>query len=171
MKGKATRSSPPAIEPPFWQTTPLEEMSPEQWESLCDGCARCCLHKLHDEESDRIYFTRVACRHLDLERCRCRCYEERLREVPDCLLLTPQNAATMLGLPPTCAYRLLAEGKELFWWHPLRSGDRQTVHRAGFSVRQKVISEDYVHPEEWWELLLDVDIVGRIVPFPRDDLP
>ncbi len=126
---------------PFWKTKPLAEMSPAEWESLCDGCGRCCLHKLEDEDTGEIAQTNVACRLLDTQACRCTRYDERKRLVPDCQILTPDNVGALRWMPRSCAYRLLAEGKELAWWHPLVSGDPDTVLRAGISVRGRVVSE------------------------------
>lgn len=133
---------------PFWKTKPLAEMSRAEWESLCDGCGRCCLHKLEDIDSGRLFYTSVVCRLFDDERCRCTRYAERNRLVPDCLVLTPDNLDGIDFLPETCAYRLLNEGRDLPDWHPLVSGDPESVHRAGVSVRGKVISETYVHPDD-----------------------
>ncbi len=126
---------------PFWKTTSLQDMSPAEWESLCDGCGRCCLHKLEDEETGDIAHTNVACHLLDLKTCRCTRYSERKRLVPDCLVLDTGNVSKLPWMPKTCAYRLLAEGKELAWWHPLVSGDPRTVVKAGISVKGLVISE------------------------------
>ncbi|HYZ61050.1 MAG TPA: YcgN family cysteine cluster protein [Acetobacteraceae bacterium] len=126
---------------PFWKTTPLDQMTREQWESLCDGCGRCCLHKLRDEESGELSFTNVACRLLDLKTCRCRNYEHRRQQVPDCVSLTPQSLAEIDWLPPSCAYRRVAEGRDLAWWHPLVSGDPATVHEAGVSVSGRAVDE------------------------------
>nr|MBL0712113.1 YcgN family cysteine cluster protein [Desulfobacterales bacterium] len=120
---------------PFWETTVLADMTGDQWESLCDGCARCCLHKLQDRESGRVYFTMVACRLLDRHTCRCRDYRRRTEIVPECLRLSADNLHTNGWLPATCAYRKLAAGELLSWWHPLVSGDRETVHRAGVSIQ------------------------------------
>src|ERR1700710_2060199 len=106
---------------PFWKTTPLEQMTLAEWESLCDGCGRCCLHKLRDEDTDELSFTNVACRLLDLNTCQCRNYERRRDQVPDCVSLTPRALREIDWLPPSCAYRLIAEGRDLFWWHPLVS--------------------------------------------------
>ncbi len=128
-------------DPPFWTTTPLDRMTTEQWESLCDGCGRCCLHKLRDEETDEIAFTDVSCRLLDTASCRCRRYETRRDWVPDCVSLTPQTLPDIDWLPPTCAYRRVAEGRGLAWWHPLVSGDTETVHAAGISVRGRARDE------------------------------
>jgi uncharacterized protein len=133
---------------PFWRTKRLEEMSREEWESLCDGCGRCCLHKLRDEETNALAFTNVACRLLDLHTCRCRDYTHRQRRVPDCVGLTAEAVREIDWLPPSCAYRRLAEGKDLAWWHPLVSGDPSTVHRAGISVRGRAVDERGAGPLE-----------------------
>ena len=134
---------------PFWVSKTLEEMSDREWESLCDGCGRCCLVKLEDEDSGEIHYTDVGCTLLDGESCRCRDYPNRQAVVPDCVRLTPQGARTLRWLPSTCAYRLVAEGKSLAWWHPLVSGDPDTVHLAGISVRGEVAgSEEDFTPEE-----------------------
>ena len=126
---------------PFWKLKPLAAMTEAEWESLCDGCGKCCLNKLMDEETGEIQPTRLACRLLDIGACRCMRYEERQRLVPDCVVLTPENIATLSWMPSTCAYRRLAKGKDLLWWHPLVSGDPETVHQAGVSVRGRVVSE------------------------------
>jgi hypothetical protein len=126
---------------PFWKAKRLEDMTDEEWESLCDGCGRCCLHKLRDEDTDALAFTNVACRLLDLDTCRCRDYANRQKRVPDCVQLTPATVREVDWLPPSCVYRRLAEGKDLAWWHPLVSGDPDTVQQAGISVRGRVIDE------------------------------
>ena len=126
---------------PFWKRKKLHEMSRQEWESLCDGCGRCCLNKLEHETTGQILYTDVACRLLDTETCRCASYDQRKRYVPDCQILRPGNLHKFDWLPSTCAYRLLNEGRELAWWHPLVSGDAETVHRAGISVRGRVVSE------------------------------
>jgi uncharacterized cysteine cluster protein YcgN (CxxCxxCC family) len=126
---------------PFWRRKSLAEMSPAEWESLCDGCGKCCLHKLEDEETGEIAHTNVACRLLDIGNCRCTRYAERKRFVPDCVQLDPSNVGALKWMPSTCAYRLLAEGKDLPAWHPLVSGDPDTVHRAGVSVRGRCVPE------------------------------
>ena len=133
---------------PFWKTKRLEEMSPAEWESLCDGCGRCCLHKLRDTETDALAFTTVACHLLDLETCRCGDYANRQRRVKDCVSLTPAEVRAVDWLPPSCGYRRLAEGRDLAWWHPLVSGDPETVHQAGVSVRGRAISERRAGPLE-----------------------
>jgi uncharacterized cysteine cluster protein YcgN (CxxCxxCC family) len=126
---------------PFWKTTKLGQMSQAQWESLCDGCGKCCLNKLIDDDTDELFFTNVACRQLDLRNCRCKDYANRHELVPDCIKLTPRNLGKIDWLPETCAYRLVRDGKDLPWWHPLIYGDPATVHRAGISVRGRAISE------------------------------
>jgi uncharacterized protein len=136
----ATRSktSEPLGEVPFWQSKPLEKMTDSEWESLCDGCGKCCLNKLEEEGTDRTFYTDVGCRLLDGHTCRCGDYARRLEKVDDCVRLTPETLKTITWLPPSCAYVLLSEGKELYWWHPLVSGDPSTVHTAGVSVRGRV---------------------------------
>ena len=130
---------------PFWETKSLAELSDSEWESLCDGCGRCCLIKMEDEDSGEYYFTDVACRMFDAQSCRCRDYARRDEEVPDCVRLTPENAGALGWMPPSCAYRLLAEGKKLPYWHPLMSGDRESVKQAGASVEGRVFAlEDAV---------------------------
>lgn len=129
------------METRFWKTKTLEAMTPAEWESLCDGCGKCCLHKLEDEDTGEILFTNVACWLLDLGACRCSRYEERARHVPDCVQLDPSNAGELAWMPRSCAYRLLAEGRDLPWWHPLVSGDPNTVHEAGISVRGRCVAE------------------------------
>ncbi len=128
-------------EVPFWKRKALHEMSGPEWESLCDGCGKCCLNKLEHEDTGEILFTNAACRLLDLETCRCTSYEDRQRFVPDCRRLTPQNVGKIPWLPQSCAYRRLAEGKDLEWWHPLVSGTTDTVIEAGISVFGRVVSE------------------------------
>jgi uncharacterized cysteine cluster protein YcgN (CxxCxxCC family) len=129
------------MDTPFWKTKRLHEMTREEWESLCDGCGRCCLHKLRDEDTNALSFTNVACRLLDLDSCRCSDYARRQRRVPDCVGLTPEALQEIDWLPPTCAYRRLRDGLDLAWWHPLVSGDPNTVHEAGVSVRGRAITE------------------------------
>ncbi len=128
-------------EEPFWRRKTLAEMTRSEWESLCDGCAKCCLDKLQDEDTGEISYTEVACRLLDLGTCRCTDYANRKRFVPDCVVLTPRTVARLTWLPSTCAYRLVSEGRDLEWWHPLVSGDPETVHRAGVSVRGRAVPE------------------------------
>ena len=122
---------------PFWRK-PLEEMTGPEWESLCDGCGRCCLVKLEDEDTAEIHFTSIGCKLLDAGSCRCTNYPERQTHVPECIKLTPKAVREITWLPPTCGYRLAKEGKDLMWWHPLVSGSADTVHEAGVSVRGRV---------------------------------
>lgn len=126
---------------PFWQEKALDEMSQDEWESLCDGCGLCCLHKLEDYDTGDVSYTNVACRLLDIDTCRCRKYSKRKKLVPDCVILKPEDVQKFKWLPKTCAYRLISEGKDLFDWHPLISGSGLTVHKSGVSVSQKAISE------------------------------
>ena len=128
-------------EDPFWRRKTLAEMTRGEWESLCDGCAKCCLDKLQDDDTGEIHYTNVACRLLDLGTCRCTDYANRKRFVPDCVILTPRTVARLPWLPSSCAYRLISEGRDLEWWHPLVSGDPETVHRAGVSVRGRAVPE------------------------------
>ncbi len=128
----------------FWETIPLEEMTDAQWESLCDGCGQCCLFKLEDADTGEYALTDVACRYLDHDTCRCSDYANRRRNVPDCVKVTPRNIRELRWMPETCAYRLLADGKPLFDWHPLVSGDPESVHTSGASVRGKAVNEDMV---------------------------
>lgn len=115
-------------------------MSEAQWESLCDGCGKCCLEKLEDADTGEIAYTEVACQLLDVHSCQCANYAQRTRFVPDCIKLTAGNVTTLAWMPSTCAYRLLAEGRDLPSWHPLRSGTRESVHRAGASVRGRALN-------------------------------
>ena len=139
--GRVCDSAPMAEEAPFWKRKTLAQMSRAEWESLCDGCGRCCLHKLRDEDTEALAFTNVACRLLDLGTCRCSKYPTRRQHVPDCVSLTPEALAEIDWLPPSCAYRRLQEGRDLPWWHPLVSGDPATVHKAGASVRGRAVDE------------------------------
>jgi uncharacterized protein len=129
---------------PFWTEKTLAEMSDPEWESLCDGCGKCCIIRLEDEDTGDIHTTDVACKLLDGLSCRCTNYPNRHDFVPDCVKLTPANTADLHWLPRTCAYRLVSEGKPLFDWHPLVSGDTDSVHRAGMSVQGKTTSETRV---------------------------
>jgi uncharacterized cysteine cluster protein YcgN (CxxCxxCC family) len=142
---------------PFWKTKSLEDMTAAEWESLCDGCGKCCLAKLEDEDTGEIHWTSVACRLFDAGTCRCKDYANRLAKVPDCVQLTPRNVRTLTWLPSTCAYRLIANGKDLFNWHPLVSGDPRSVHRAGVSVRGKITASetDLDEPEAYFDHMLE----------------
>jgi len=146
-----------AMAQPFWKTVPLEAMTQAQWESLCDGCGKCCLSKLEDEDTGDIYWTSVGCRLFDEQTCRCSDYANRLRRVNDCVGLTAQNVRTISWLPSTCAYRMVAEGRDLAWWHPLVSGSRDTVHIAGISMRGRLtaLESDLDKPEDYFDHMLD----------------
>jgi uncharacterized cysteine cluster protein YcgN (CxxCxxCC family) len=133
----------------FWDDKTLSEMTREEWEALCDGCGRCCLVKLEDEDTGDIYTSDVHCRLLDGKTCACSDYENRLARVPDCVKLTPENVSTIKWIPKTCAYRRIAEGRGLAWWHPLVSGDPETVEQTGVSVRNRTMSEADVPPDTW----------------------
>jgi uncharacterized protein len=144
---------------PFWRRKSLEEMTDSEWESLCDGCGRCCLNKLEEEGNDAdTYYTDVGCRLLDGETCRCRDYANRLEQVHDCVRLTPESLKTINWLPPSCAYELVAQGKDLYWWHPLVSGDPESVHTAGVSVRGRMSATEETVPDE--------DLEDYIVSWP-----
>lgn len=145
---------------PFWLTKSLDEMSDAEWESLCDGCGRCCLNKLEDEDTGEIAWTDIACTLLDGHSCRCSDYANRQATVPDCIRLTPHDVRTLTWLPPTCAYRLVDGGRDLYWWHPLVSGDPDTVHAAGISVRDRTQREEDYPLQRWEE---------RIVSWPMED--
>ncbi len=125
----------------FWKTKKLPEMTTEEWESLCDNCGKCCLHKLEDEDTGEIVFTNVACKLINLKTCRCTRYSERTRLVPECLNLKQDDFTQFHWLPSTCAYRLLNDGKELPKWHPLISGNTASVKKAGVSIRRYAIKE------------------------------
>ncbi|MCP4381573.1 MAG: YcgN family cysteine cluster protein [Hyphomicrobiales bacterium] len=140
---------------PYWRRLSLAEMSAEQWESLCDGCGRCCLNKLEDWDTGDIFWTDVVCRLFDDETCSCNDYSNRTTRVPDCQPLTPDNVLQLKWLPPTCAYKLIGEGRELYWWHPLVSGDADTVHFAGISVRGRTVSENDVSTEDLEDHVVD----------------
>jgi uncharacterized cysteine cluster protein YcgN (CxxCxxCC family) len=153
MKEKPTHSNhdraagpPAAAEAPFWATKPLEAMTHAEWESLCDGCGQCCLIKVEEEVTGDIYLTRLACQLLDTHTCRCCDYADRRARVPDCVTISAANVGHIEWLPKSCAYRRIAEGRALEWWHPLVSGDPETVHQAGVSVRGWSRSETGVRP-------------------------
>ena len=126
---------------PFWETKRLDEMTVAEWESLCDGCGLCCLIRFEDEDTLEVFPTRVHCKLYDPEACRCSDYENRKATVPDCIKLTPFNVEALEWMPKSCGYRRIHEGRGLAWWHPLISGDPESVHRAGVSVRGETINE------------------------------
>ncbi len=139
----------------FWETKSPTEMTVHEWESLCDGCGRCCLNKLDDWDTGEIYYTNVACKLFDGATCRCKDYQNRLDTVPDCVKLEPEDIGKYHWLPPTCAYRLLDEGKPLPEWHPLISGTYRTVMEVGVSVSGKTISEERMELEEFENHIVD----------------
>ncbi|MEL6751442.1 MAG: YcgN family cysteine cluster protein [Pseudomonadota bacterium] len=140
---------------PFWETLRPHEMTQAQWESLCDGCGKCCLNKLEDWDTGEIAFTNVACTLFDDETCRCSDYDDRFATVPDCIKLTPDTIRNYLWLPDTCAYRLVEEGMPLAAWHPLVSGSELSVHAAGISVQHSTVSEDDVAADDYEFHLVD----------------
>ena len=146
-------------EKPFWQTVKLADMTAAQWEAVCDGCAKCCLVKLQDEDSGEIVFTDIVCNLLDQQSCRCAHYAERTKLVPDCVKLTKDNLDKIDFMPPSCAYRLLHEGKDLPQWHPLVSGRADSVVEAGMSVKGRVMAE----------MAFDGDSEDRVVDWPLDN--
>ena len=137
----------PDSEAPFWRRKALADMTKAEWESLCDGCGRCCLTKLIEEDSNATLYTDVGCKLLDAKTCRCTDYANRQRKVSDCVRLTSRNVRRLTWLPPTCAYRIVAAGGDLPWWHHLVSGSRDTVHQAGISVRGRVSASETDVPD------------------------
>jgi uncharacterized cysteine cluster protein YcgN (CxxCxxCC family) len=140
---------------PFWEEKSLAEMSEAEWEALCDGCGRCCLIKLEDEDSGEIITSDVRCKLLDGDTCACTDYPNRQKKVPDCIKLTPENVLTIPWIPVTCAYRRLAERRGLAWWHPLITGDMQAIEDVGVSVRGRTVSETEVAPDTWEDHAVD----------------
>lgn len=132
----------------FWETKSLTEMSTEEWESLCDSCGKCCLHKLEDEDTGEVYYTSIVCDLIDQDSCRCTQYQSRCTLVPECLDLKQHDFSEYTWLPATCAYRLLSEGQPLPDWHPLVSGTPDTVHEAGVSIRSYAMKESDVDDPE-----------------------
>lgn len=152
--GAVSRSD--ALRPRFWETVRLRDMTEAEWEALCDGCGKCCLNKLEDPDTAEVAFTRVACRLLDAESCRCGNYSNRKRLVPECVVLKPSTLAEVAyWLPATCAYRLLHESRRLYWWHPLVSGDPESVHAAEQSVRDWTVSELTVSEDDWEDFIIE----------------
>jgi uncharacterized cysteine cluster protein YcgN (CxxCxxCC family) len=141
----------------FWQQKSLHQFTAEEWEALCDGCGKCCLHKLEDEDDGEVYYTDVACKLMDITTCRCNDYGNRLEQVPGCLKLTPDSEDIFPWLPKSCAYRLVKEGKPLPDWHHLVSGKTDSIHKARQSIRRRAISEQVVYPEE-----MELHIIGWV---------
>ncbi len=139
----------------FWETKTLEEMTSEEWESLCDGCGRCCLNKLEDIDTGELHFTNVACRLLDDDSCRCENYSKRKNLVPECLVLDAESVKNSTALPNSCAYRRLSEGKSLLAWHPLICGNSEKIHSVGISIRSKTVSEQYIHIDQFEDHIVD----------------
>ena len=144
------------VRPEFWSNVPLSKMTRTEWEALCDGCGKCCLNKLEDEDSGEVALTRVACKLLDDSTCYCSAYSTRHQYVPECIQLTPKSIEEhMYWLPQTCAYRLVYEGKNLFHWHPLISGSAQSVHDAGVSVQGLTVSEANTPDDDWEDHIIE----------------
>jgi uncharacterized cysteine cluster protein YcgN (CxxCxxCC family) len=144
------------LAPRFWEKKPINALSDAEWEALCDGCGKCCLNKIEDEDTGRVYLTRVACRLFDDSTCRCGQYEIRHQFVPECIVLRPDNIDQhAYWMPRTCAYRLLWQGKPLPAWHPLLSGDPETVHDAGVSMRHLTVPEFEVSEDDWEDHLIE----------------
>ncbi|WP_299944049.1 YcgN family cysteine cluster protein [uncultured Ruegeria sp.] len=144
------------LAPRFWERKPLRKMNQREWEALCDGCGKCCLNKLEDEDTGEVALTCVACRLLDDESCRCTQYDIRHQFVPECIVMKPENIDShAYWLPQTCAYRLLWEGKPLYDWHPLLSGTPNSVHDAGVSVQGRTVSEFETPMEEWEDYIIE----------------
>ena len=144
------------LRPNFWESVPLSKMTEDEWEALCDGCGRCCLNKLEDPDTGHVALTRIACRLLDNESCRCAQYDIRHHFVPECIRMTSETIAKhAYWLPNTCAYKLLHEGKKLPEWHPLRTGTEQSVHAAGISVQGWSIPEFKVPEDEWEDHIVE----------------
>ena len=155
------REALPAPEEGFWRRKTLDQMNDAEWEALCDGCGKCCLVKLEDDDTGQVFTTDVACALLDAETCRCTDYPNRFEKVPDCLKIDRAAVDRLHWLPPTCAYRLIGEGRPLYWWHHLVSGSRQTIHETGMSVRGRVLMEGEVDED---------DLPDRIVDWPGRDV-
>ena len=144
------------MRPRFWETVPLSKMTPEEWEALCDGCGKCCLNKIEYEDTGEVEFTRVACRLLDGDSCRCTQYPIRKQFVPDCVQLTPARLPEIAyWMPQTCAYRLLHFGQSIPGWHPLLTGNPDSVHEAGASVRGWTVSETSVTEDDWDDYIIE----------------
>ena len=140
----------------YWETTPLAKMTAPEWEALCDGCGKCCLNKIEYEDTGEVEYTSVACKLLDGETCRCLQYPIRHQFVPGCVRLSPKTLPKVIyWMPSTCAYRLLYEGKPLLEWHPLITGDPESTHKAGASVRGWTVSEVEIDEDDWDKYLIE----------------
>lgn len=145
-----------ALRPRFWETVPLERMTRAEWEALCDGCGKCCMNKLEDEDTGEVALTNVACRLFDDGTCRCSQYDIRHQFVPECIVLRPQNMdRNLYWMPETCAYKLLWQGRSLYPWHPLISGDTETVHRAGVSMQGRTVPEFEIDDDDWEDHIIE----------------
>jgi uncharacterized protein len=142
----------------FWKQKKLQEMSEQEWEQLCDGCARCCLLKLEDADTGELYFTNVSCHLLNINKCSCNNYQNRKFLVPECLLVRNMALSEYQWLPETCAYRLLSEGRALPHWHPLLSGNKKSVRQAGATVSAFAMSEEHIHPDQLGEHIINLPI-------------
>lgn len=140
---------------PFWKTKKLDQMTRKEWESLCDGCAKCCIVKFEDEETGALAYTNLHCKLLDGSTCQCSDYRNRKKYVPDCVKLTPESVASVDWLPDSCAYRLVQDGKDLPDWHHLVCGDRERIHEEGHSVRGRTISEEGISEEDQEGYIID----------------
>ncbi|MCQ0093926.1 YcgN family cysteine cluster protein [Roseovarius sp. M141] len=146
----------PPLRPRFWEDTPITRMTRPEWEALCDGCGKCCMNKLEDEDTGEVVMTRVACRLFDDTTCRCAQYPIRHQFVPECIVLKPTNMDTNLyWMPETCAYKLLWQGKKLYDWHPLISGDPQSVHDAGVSMQSRTVPEFEIDEDDWEDHVIE----------------
>jgi uncharacterized cysteine cluster protein YcgN (CxxCxxCC family) len=139
---------------PFWERKTFAEMDQKEWESLCDGCARCCMIKLQDDETEEVFYTSIVCDLLDQNECRCTRYPERHKLVENCVQLSPEKITEFDWLPTSCAYRTLAEGRKLQWWHPLLSGRQETVHQADISVRGKVVAKSQIREDDEQDMII-----------------
>ena len=147
---------PTPLRPRFWETVPPTKMTPREWEALCDGCGKCCLNKLEDADTGEVWFTRIACRLLDDATCQCSNYAIRKSIVPECVVLTPATLDEIAyWMPKSCAYRRLNEGRGLADWHPLVSGDPESVHRAGISMRGQTLGEFEIPEDDWEDHIID----------------
>lgn len=144
------------LAPKFWETKRLDQMNKAEWEAICDGCGKCCLNKLEDEDTGEVALTRVACRLLDNESCLCSQYPIRHQFVPECIVLTPKTIAdNMYWLPRTCGYRLLYEGRPLYDWHPLIAGNSEAIHEAGVTMQGRTVPEFEVHEDDWEDHIIE----------------